>query len=286
MKYSKVLTNGNTIVSETSCDASYQHKNTNYTIKFVFGGSENCGLQNKNLNIYPDSFAVLNAGTKFSSKIESPTPVRTFSLSFTEKFINDFHKSLVKNNQYHINRKFGSHTFNESIYPFSESIKQNVNLLKNYLDKGLNDERLINEYMQDTLLNYYKIYDEEFNQRIDKLSFVRTKTKEDVLKRLTIAKEYMSSNFNKNITLEGVAEHCCLSVNHFLKTFKEAYDITPYQYLVQIRLKRAKDLLQYSNYSLNEIVTMIGFECPSSFIRLFKNNFKTTPSKYKKSRLN
>jgi len=284
MKYSKVLTNGNTIVSETSCDASSQHNNKNYTIKFVFGGSENCGLQNRSLNIYPDSFAVVNAGTKFSSKIESLTPVRTFSLSFTETFINDFHESIKSDNQ--INKKFDAHSFNETIYPFSDEIKQNVNLLKNYLDKGLNDELLINEYMQDTLLNYYKIYDKEFNQRINKLNFVRTKTKEDVLKRLSSAKEYMSSNFNKNITLEGVAEHSCLSVNHFLKTFKEAYDITPYQYLVQIRLKRAKDLLQYSNFSLNEIVSMVGFECPSSFIRLFKNNFKITPSKYKKSRLN
>ncbi|MDN3586635.1 helix-turn-helix domain-containing protein [Pedobacter aquatilis] len=286
MKYSKVLANGNTIVSETSCDASSQHKNTNYTIKFVFGGSENYGIQNRNFNIYPDSFAVLNAGTQFISKIESITPVRTFSISFTETFINEFHKSLRKDNKHYTGIKFDSKTFSESVYPFSDDIKQNVNLLKNYLDKGLNDEILINEYMHDTLLNYYKIYDEEFNQRINKLSFVRVKTKQDVLKRLTIAKEYMSSNFNKNITLEGVAEHCCLSVNHFLKTFKEAYDVTPYQYLVQIRLKRAKDLLQYSNYSLNEIVNMVGFECPSSFIRLFKNNFKITPSKYKKSRLN
>ncbi|WP_316735609.1 AraC family transcriptional regulator [Pedobacter aquatilis] len=286
MKYAKVLSNGNTIVSESSCDASYQRKSMHYTIKFVFGGIESCDIKNKNLNIYPDSFVVLNAGTNFSSRIESSTPVRTFSLSFTEHFINDFHKSLSKNMQIEVGEVFEPHTFKASIYPFTPDIKQKVNTLKNYLDNGLNDELLINEYMHDTLLNYYKIYDEEINKRIGKLNFVREKTKEDVLKRLTIAKEYMNSNFNKNLTLEGIAEHCCLSVNHFLRTFKEAYDITPYQYLVKIRLKRAKDLLQYSNYSLNEIVGMIGFECTSSFIRLFKNNFNTTPSKYKKSRLN
>ncbi|WP_231458602.1 MULTISPECIES: AraC family transcriptional regulator [unclassified Pedobacter] len=286
MRYAKVLSNGNTIVSETSCDATYQDKGMFYTIKFVFGGRENCGMQNRNLNIYPDSFAVLNIGTKFSSKIESPTPVRTFSLSFTERFISDFYASLNRNKQNEIGKAFDPHTFYESIYPFSDGIKEQVNLLKNYLDEGLNDELLINAYMEETLLNYYKIYDEEINQRINKLNFVREKTKEDVLKKLTVAKAFMNSNFNKSLTVEEIAEHCCLSINHFLKTFKEAYEITPHQYLLQIRLQRAKDLLQYTHYSLNEIVGLIGFECPSSFIRLFKNHFNITPSKYKKSRLN
>jgi AraC family transcriptional regulator len=288
MRYVKELSNRNKIVSESTCEALYEQQNDAYTIKFVFNGAENCEINKRKFSIYPDTFAVVNAGTNFCSKIDSISPVNTFSVSFGENFIKDFHHTFSSSNESLLNGKEakGTPTFIESLYPFSGDMRFNVLHLKSQLDKGLKDEMLINEYMYHCLLNYYKIYDKEVLQKLDKLSFIKIKTREEVLKRLTLAKEYISSNYNQNITLEDIAEQACLSVNHLLRTFKEAYEISPYQFLMQLRLNRAKKLLQSTSYSLNEIVGLVGFECPSSFIRLFKHTFNITPLKYKKSRLN
>ncbi len=288
MRYVKELSNRNKIVSESTCEALYEQQNDAYTIKFVFNGAEDCEINKRKFSIYPDTFAVVNAGTNFCSKIDSINPVNTFSVSFGENFMKDFHHTFSSSNESLLDGKEAKSTpaFIESLYPFTGDMRFNVQHLKNQLDKGLKDEMLINEYMYHCLLNYYKIYDREVVQKLDKLSFIKTKTREEVLKRLTLAREYISSNYNHNITLEDIAEQACLSVNHLLRTFKEAYEISPYQFLMQLRLNRAKRLLQTTTYSLNEIVGLVGFECPSSFIRLFKNTFHITPLKYKKSKLN
>ncbi len=288
MRYVKELSNRNKIVSESTCEALYEQQNDAYTIKFVFNGAETCEINKRKFNIYPDTFAVVNAGSNFSSKIDSISPVNTFAVSFGERFIADFHRSFSYSDDNLLDGKEANEIpdFMESLYPFAGDMRFNVLHLKNQLDKGLKDEMLINEYLYHCLLNYYKIYDKEVVQKLDKLSFIKTKTRQEVLKRLTLAKEYISSNYNQNITLEQIAEQACLSVNHLLRTFKEAYEISPYQFLMQLRLNRAKKLLQTTSYSLNEIVGLVGFECSSSFIRLFKHTFNITPLKYKKSRLN
>jgi len=288
MKYVKELSNKNKIVTEHTCESVYEQQSSDYMIKFVFSGTEDCEINNRKLSIYPDSFAVLNEGSSFSSRIDSITPVDTFSVSFGKTFINDFYNSISNTSDFLLDGKQTNiePVFLESLYPFSGDMRYNILHLKGQIDNGINNEMLINEYMYHCLLNYYKIYDKEVIQKMDRLSFIKTKTKEEVLKRLTLAKEYISSNYNQNITLENIADYACLSVNHLLRTFKEAYEISPYQFLMQLRLNRAKNLLQTTPYSLNEIVGLVGFECPSSFIRLFKNTFNITPLKYKKSRLN
>ncbi|MEH3115357.1 helix-turn-helix transcriptional regulator [Pedobacter terrae] len=288
MRYVKELSNKNKIISESTSEALYARENDAYTIKFVFNGKEDFEVNRRRFSIYPDTFAVVNLGSNFTSKIDSISLVNTFSVSFGENFIKDFHQTFLCSHESLLDGKELQNMphFMESLYPFSGDMRFNVLHLKKQLDKGLKNEMLINEYLYHCLLNYYKIYDQEVTQKLNKLRFIKSKTREEVLKRLTVAKEYMSSNYNKNITLENIAEQACLSVNHLLRTFKEAYEISPYHFLMHLRLKRARKLLQTSTYPLNEIVGLVGFECPSSFIRLFKHTFNITPLKYRKSRLN
>jgi len=171
--------------------------------------------------------------------------------------------------------------FNETIYPFAGDMRFNIRHLKHHLDSGLQDELLINEYLHHCLLNYQKVYNNEVYQKAEKLNFANQSTRNEILKRLNMAKDYMYTNYNKNIMLEELSKHACLSVNHLLRTFKQAFGISPHQFLIQLRLQRARILLKTTHYSINEIVCMVGFECPSSFIRLFKTKYIVTPQKYR-----
>lgn len=289
MKLVKELKNKNVIISETTCESEYQQKNAGCTIKFVFNGSEDCEINKRKLSIHPDTFAIFNEGSSFTSKVDSITPVNTLSVSFGNEFMTDFHQTYCNTHEQQLDGKqqaLSKPMFVESLYPFVGDMRFNIMHLKHQIDNGQSDEMLINEYMHHCLYNSYKIYNTEFTKKLDRLSFTKTTTKEEILKRLILAKEFIRSNFNQKLTLEDIASQACLSVNHLLRTFKEAYDMSPGQFLIKLRLNRAKYLLQTTSYPLHEIVNLVGFECPSSFIRLFKSTFNITPLKYKKSRLN
>lgn len=114
------------------------------------------------------------------------------------------------------------------------------------------------------------------------LNFVKLDTKNEIFKRVTLAKEFINNEYDRKFYLTDVASASFLSVNHLLRTFKQAFGLSPYQYLTLIRLTRAQELLISDTCSVNEIVLLVGFESTSSFIKAFKSQFNTTPLKYRK----
>ncbi|MDP3469758.1 MAG: AraC family transcriptional regulator [Daejeonella sp.] len=286
MKYLRVLKNKNQISSETVKQAYYPEHISNFSMQMVFSGNSTYDIGKRHLNLYPDCFLALNKGTQYSSKVDSNIPVNMLSISFAPEFLSDFYRTQHKNINALLDDPFNSteHSegfFLETIYPFSGDMKYNILNLKNQLELESPDDLLINEYLHHSLINYFKIYNKEVSNKSENLSFLNKSTKIEILKRLTFAKEYISSNYNKNIALDDIAQTACLSVNHLLRTFKQAYGISPHQYLIKVRINRSKYLLINTKYTLNEIVEIVGFECPSSFIRLFKTMNGITPGKYR-----
>ncbi|WP_413667063.1 helix-turn-helix transcriptional regulator [Mucilaginibacter sp. Mucisp86] len=287
MDYSKVLRNNNKIVSRTGGQRQGPQYTSDLSLRFVLSGNERYDIGRRHLSIYPDSFLILNRGTQYSTDTDLDQQVQSFAINFDQQFLQDFKDCWTFGDDNLLNKGYGNSKaqpeFNETIYPFAGDIKYNVFHLKQHLDNGMQDEMLINEYLHHTLINYFHIYNDEICRKAEKLDFLNQGTRVEILRRLNLAKEYLYSNYNQNISLEDLAEHACLSVNHLLRTFKQAFGLTPHQFLIQLRLKRSLMLLKDTRYPVNEVVGMVGFECPSSFIRLFRTHYKITPLKYRQS---
>jgi AraC family transcriptional regulator len=286
MKFTRVLKNNNQISSETVMQAYYPEHIGNFSIITVFNGNTGYNIGRRKLNLFPDSFLAINQGTSYSSMVDSNIPVNNLSISFSPTFLSDFYRSHHKTQNELLNEPFDNEEmsenfFLETIYPFDGDMKYNIMHLKQQLEQEAPDDLLVNEYLHHCLINYFKVYKNEVLNKSENLKFLNKSTKEEILKRLTLAKEYIISNYNKNIDLEDIAQNACLSVNHLLRTFKQAYGKSPHQYLIQVKIDRSKYLLKNSKFTINEIVEIIGFECPSSFIRLFKSMNKITPGKYR-----
>lgn len=288
MKFLRVLKNNNQISSETVKQAYYPEHVSNFSIKMVFSGNTTYNLGKRQLNLYPDSFLSINLGTTFSSKVDSSIPVSNLSISFAPSFLSDFYKTQHKTHKELLDDPFNMEEISDSyyletIYPFAGDMKYNIMHLKQQLEQEEPDDLLINEYLHHCLINYHKVYTKEVADKSEKLNFQNNSTKVEILRRLTFAKEFINSNYNKKLELDDIAQSACLSVNHLLRTFKQAYGKSPHQYLIQVRIDRSKYLLKNTNYTINDIVEIIGFECPSSFIRLFKSLNRITPGKYRMS---
>jgi len=285
MDYVKTLKNNNKILSETRAHRFQTQCTADLSLKFALSGNELYQVGRRELSIYPDSFLILNKGTQYTSKIDSDMLVESFSIAFDQGFLQDFNRVYTSTPGTLLDTPSVSDSFNidfsETIYPFAGDMRFNIQHLKNHLDSGVQDELLINEYLHHCLINYSRLYTREVNDKADRLKFTHRSTRVEILKRLNMAKDFMYTNYNKNVGLEELARHACLSVNHLLLTFKQAFSSSPHQFLIQLRLQRARMLLKTTRYSINEIVCMVGFECPSSFIRLFKNRYNITPMKYR-----
>ncbi len=109
-------------------------------------------------------------------------------------------------------------------------------------------------------------------------------TKKDLNNKLRLALRFMRENLRSGITLAQLAAEANLSPFHFHRLFKSAYELTPLQYFTRLRMKEVCKLLTKTRKPISLVATACGFEDQSSFIRLFKKEFKQTPLAYRRAK--
>lgn len=94
--------------------------------------------------------------------------------------------------------------------------------------------------------------------------------------------DYMQSYYSCSITITDICQTVHLSPNYFIRCFKEQTGQTPYQYLTEIRIRKAQQMLKKINYSIGEIATLCGFVNSGHFSTLFKRYVGISPTDYRK----
>lgn len=88
--------------------------------------------------------------------------------------------------------------------------------------------------------------------------------------------------YPEKLSLELLAKECALNKYHLAKEFKKHTGFSPGEYIINTRISRAKELLQYSNLPVAEIAEQVGIDNVSHFIRLFKDRVEQTPLAFRK----
>ncbi|WP_419954573.1 response regulator transcription factor [Neobacillus niacini] len=99
---------------------------------------------------------------------------------------------------------------------------------------------------------------------------------------VTEAIEIIRKNYNRNITLEEICNQIAVSKNYFSYLFKREVGITLWNYLTELRLEKAKQLLIETDMKSYEISFQVGYENPSYFSMLFKKSESMTPNEYRR----
>lgn len=100
--------------------------------------------------------------------------------------------------------------------------------------------------------------------------------------RLRPVKEYIEQNFNRNISLNLLANYASMSTTHFRREWTKIYGTSPLQYRDTLRLSYAKEYLLTGYYSVTEVAEKCGFEDTNYFIRFFKKHTGITPKNFSK----
>lgn len=111
--------------------------------------------------------------------------------------------------------------------------------------------------------------------------FVRLQNKyhndEEILK----AQRYVEQNFPKICRIDEVADHVRMSSRHFKRRFRQATGQSPIQYLQLVRIDAAKQRLELSHDTIEQITVDVGYEDSCTFRRLFKNVTTLSPREYR-----
>jgi AraC family transcriptional regulator len=96
------------------------------------------------------------------------------------------------------------------------------------------------------------------------------------------ATELLEAHLDGKIALQQIAEECELSVSHFARAFKQTFRRPPYNWLIERRVDRARDLMTDSRLPLADIAMQCGFADQSAFNRSFKRIHGVTPGMWRR----
>jgi AraC-like DNA-binding protein len=94
------------------------------------------------------------------------------------------------------------------------------------------------------------------------------------------AKFMMEENIYREVTLDGFGEMLGVSTSHLNSVFKSYTSMTPYQYFISIKIRKAKELLEMGTLPIKEVAYRLGFEDQYYFSRLFRKKAGIAPSRW------
>jgi len=94
--------------------------------------------------------------------------------------------------------------------------------------------------------------------------------------------EWLQDNYARPVQINELAGRFRLSVRSLNRRFKSATNTTPLQYLQDVRIGHARDLLKQSNLAVAEVADQVGYQDSSYFAGLFKKLNSVTPNEYRR----
>ena len=166
---------------------------------------------------------------------------------------------------------------NDCIFAFPNIFDRVKDLLVEIYNKGVFFEKKVEAIIMDILISIFR-----------EVTDIKTeKRTEDPLRKDVIiynVVNYINSS-NKLITLKDISTKFFYDYNYISRNFKQFMGVGLRDYLYDIRLNKAKHLLDSTDKSVTEISKLLGYSCIHSFSRSFKNKFGLSPQSYKENPL-
>jgi AraC family transcriptional regulator len=110
---------------------------------------------------------------------------------------------------------------------------------------------------------------------------IRPKRRHGGLPRAKLVRtiEYIRDQLDADLTVSGIARAVGMGPDHFAKLFKESTGQSPYRYVVEARVRKAKELLSTGKFTISEAAHLVGFVDQSHLTRHFKRIFGLPPKR-------
>lgn len=230
----------------------------------ILEGNKHVSVNNNTSFTYePGEFVLLPPHSHVHMDIDIPTKCVVFELN------DSMLKRVIENISIDLDADYNSlHEARFFTGKISDDLGRCLNRLTDISVKpDKNKQFLINLYVQELVYNLVKI--KGVNQVIN------TESNHPLHKAL----QYIHDNINEPIGISVLAHNLNMSEANFCQSFKKIMGITPKEYITNLKLTKAKDMLK--NQNVTEVAHDLGYENISHFIALFRNKYGITPKQYK-----
>ncbi len=251
-------------------------------VKYVASGEEIYYANNKKYNVKVGEYIIGNEFTKSLVQINSKESVQGLCIDISSEIISEvaeFHdlngselKEFLLSDQFFVNRYNVKNTsLGYTLNDINQKIKSGT------FTNDLHQNELFYSLAESIITDQRFVFDHLTN-----LEFKKDLTNEEVFRSVLNAKSFIDENLTANLSLESIAIQTGISKYHFIRVFKSAFGISPYQYQKRKRLDLAKlDLIKGNDIFFTAI--LYGFPDVPTFSKAFKQQFGQTPGSIRKS---
>tara|TARA_R100000935_G_C2829515_1_gene164235 strand:- start:1277 stop:2128 length:852 start_codon:yes stop_codon:yes gene_type:complete len=253
---------GSKIVFSKISKIEYNQKNDSPSVKMVLSGIEKYVINGRPYALSENRFLVVDNNSDVQLNIDAKKEVKGICIFPSKRLLNEVAKTRVSSAETLLDDPLKDYNqkLTHSLFSFTETrtgrfLNQNIaKILDAFKDENSMDFESF--YLQ---LGECVVYDQlELEGKLKAVPSVKKSTQEELYRRIATAKDFMVDNFRQNIVLDDLAQEASLSKFHFTRTFKSLFHLSPYQFLTQLRLGKAKELIQLG-YSYNEVSLLVGF---------------------------
>jgi AraC family transcriptional regulator len=164
------------------------------------------------------------------------------------------------------------------LYFENDDIKSTLNKMRALLERAEPDDRLYAETLG-VLLRH------EIARRLQSEPLREPLRGGLSMRQLQKLQAYIDGNFTADISLQDMADLLDISRSHLLSAFKQSTGLSPYQYVLQMRVERAKVLMNNPRMSLSEIAKTIGFRTNLQLNRAFRRFSGIPPRDFRRDKI-
>ena len=240
--------------------------------RYTVGRAEHC--------VDDRGFMIVNEAQPYTIDVASPTQVESFILWFPSGWAEEVARSFDSPAATQLDdpeaRNERRVEFFTRYIRHEAAVMPRVQSIRTAYKSGCAHDTWLEERLRDLLAAMLR------NERgvVCELSSIfaeRAATREELWRRLHRGRDFVHANSSADISLSDAARAACLSPFHFLRSFRQAFGVTPHQFLTHCRIERAKFLLQRTELPITEVCFDAGFVGVGSFTTLFHRSTGLPP---------
>jgi len=254
------------------------------SIKTVVHGAVPWIVGGRTLVVDPASFLVLDDGEKYSMNFEATCAMETACAFFRRGFVERVAQDATTSVETSLDDPERPASALPSISRLHLDPGGVIIRRLQTLAKRCSAELQPSSFEEDFLLlsNSLLTFYEHIRAQIARVPAAKASTREELFRRLERGREFIHGQADGPLSLDTVARTACLSPFHFHRVFTQVFEKTPHAYVTEVRLARARALIQ-SGHPVTEACVDVGFTSTSSFSRLFRAKYGTPPSRVRRA---
>lgn len=258
-----------------------------FSLKYVVEGSIKYSTNHREYQLSPGKILLASKQSNVHAFFEVSGLVKSMCIDISTNTINEIFSFLSVKNDKHF-EEFSSGFFKEfgfvervqelDAFKGSNVVRSIINQVQHCKQKAAFSGETFYSLAESIITDQYRSYLNNLN-----LPYLKLATRNEISKRLCMAKEYMDDCFLHIRSNSEIAKSCFLSEYHFIRSFTHLYKISPYQYLLSKKLEYAKDLILKNDLPVKTIAQTTGFADLATFSKAFKRKYAIPPSLFRLS---